>query len=216
MSDTNRSGSVVSFPSGDSVQQHQPYNGQPEVRLSPRISPVAAAILALPFLYWLATIAFTSAGMQRFMAGLAGHIQWLVGSSDGNRVGSFTMLGLGIVAVIGVFRATIIRNYGLGAFGWIELLLGVGMLCGALGEWHLNQIGLLLMLGIVWGAYILMVWGWQNIRNDQGPTYAPQFQAQALPEQTIYGAARNAFDEEIHEALRDRVPLSNPGYRYRE
>jgi hypothetical protein len=218
MSDTNRNGSVVSFPAG-SVQPHQPYNEQPEVRLSPRVFPVAIVVVALPVLCWLATVAFTPVGMQRFTAGLIGHVQWLSGSQDGNRVGSFVLFALAVVGVIAFIRATIIKHYGLGMFGWIELFLGVALLCGAVAEWHLDQIGLLVAGGIVWGGYILIVWGWNNVRNDQGPTYTPQFQAQELPEQWVYGQARDALDNpsEVHEALRDKPkPAGNSGYRYKE
>ena len=217
MSDTNRNSTVVSFPSGGAVETREPYE-QPKVRLPSRVSPLAAAILAAPFLlYWLGTVAFTPAGMQRFTAGAAGHIQWLAGSPDGNRVGSFTLFGLGVVAVIGVIRGTIIRAYGLGAFGKIEFLLGTALLCGSYFEWHLGQIGLLLAGGMAWGAYILLVWGWRNIQNDQGPAYAPEFQSAAsLPEQTIYGAARNALDDEIHDTLRDKPTITNGGYRFKE
>lgn len=214
MSETNRDGSVVSFPSG-SVQADAPYQEQPAVRLSPRISPVAAVVLALPFLYWLATVAFTPAGMQHFLALLVGHIQFLAGSAEGNRVATCAVFGVGVVGIIAFIRSTIVKHYGLGAFGYLQLFLGVALLCGAVGEWHLNQIGLLLMLGLGWAAYILIVWGWRNVQNDQGATYAPEFQAQELPEQKVYGEARPARDDEIHEVLRDRPRVDNRGYRYK-
>src|SRR5208282_2283548 len=98
-----------------------------------------------------------------------------------------------------------------------ELFLGTALLCGAVSEWHLNQLGLLWAAGIVWGGYILVVWGWQNVQNNQGPTgIVPQFQSQELPEQIVYGDARPATDEEIDRALRPKPKDSNRGYRYRE
>jgi hypothetical protein len=218
MSESNRHSSVVNFPSTGSVQPHQPYNEQPEVRLPRRISPVAVVIIALPFIYCLATVAFTTDGMQRFKVLAAYQLQWLIGSQDGNRVACFILFGLGVVGILGFIKASIVRNYGLGAFGWIQVLLSTALICGAAGEWHLGQIGWLLALGIVWVGYLLTAWGFANIRNDQGPLNpAPQFQAAELPEQTVYGAARAALDEEIHEALRDKPPLTeHPGYRFKE
>lgn len=221
MGKSNKGGSVVQFPSSRSAQSDAPYREPLTVGLSGRGKFVARVCVALPCLYLLGMLAFTPAGMRGFMAGLVNTIGWLGGSPDGNRVGGFVIFALAVVGGIAVLKSAIVLNHGLGGWGWLQVVIGVALLCGGGDGWYVGHVGWLWAIVMVIAGWVLTAKGYENIKSDQGAPITPQFQTQQLPEQGVYGKARAALDHEIHSALRDKprvapdIRVNNGGYRYK-
>ena len=130
-----------------------------------RIFLVAMVCLGLPVLCWLATIAFTPAGMRDFRASVAANIRWLGLSPDGNRVATFVMLAVGIVGVIAMIKAVIIHNCGgLCAWGWLQVVVGLGLVAGGGFGWHLGHVALLWAIAMIITGWVLISQGANNIR----------------------------------------------------
>jgi len=194
---------------GFNPQLAQPPLSLPNIGgLSPHVRRFLMAVAAVVVLLVLATVAFTPAGMDVFWGRVAKNLGWLLGSQEGNRAAAFTLFTLAVGGMIAVARHSIIRKHGSAVFGWIELTLGVALAAFALGGWYVGHIGWMVAPFMLWGAYILIVWGWENVKNYQPPAPAPQFPEHA-PTPDAYGDARWATPLEVHQTWGGRQSNSD-------
>lgn len=175
---------------------------------------VGVGIVAL---FFLASVAFTPAGMQVFLAGLVANIRWLSGSPEGNRVAAFAALALAVIGIYAFIRSSIIKNFGSAPFGWGQVAIGILLVCVAGYGWHLSQIHLFPAIGMVVAGLVLMSKGSDNIANNQGVAAprAPELRAK-LPRSVVFGDARDATDDEIDAALRGVTPTTTGGYPFKD
>lgn len=192
------------YRSNQPVTSYNPQFGKPALSLPRGTGKVARKALLWGGvgvgLLMLANVAFTPYEMHRFWLGVAREFAWLTGTQNGNRLGAFALFTVAVGAVIAFARHSIITRYGSAVFGWIELALGVGLGSVAGDGWHLGHIRWWIAGLMLWGAFILVVWGWENVKLNQGQVAVqPQF-PEAAPTPDVYGSARWATPQEVHQA----------------